>query len=80
MQEGLEKPSHIEGFRKAVVQVQGFWNPSNKLSGAIFHSFLSFSFFFTIWSKEEGGLATNNVSVGSAQLRKWRDRGSPLVN
>ena len=30
--------------------------------------------------KKKVGLATNNDSVGSAQLRKWRDRGSPLVN
>jgi len=50
-----KKQSTREGFRKAVVQVQGFWNPSNKLSGAIFYSLMSFSFFFTIWSKEEGG-------------------------
>ena len=30
--------------------------------------------------KKKVGLATNNVSVGLAQLRKWRDHGSPLVN
>ena len=28
--------------------------------------------------KKTVGLATNNDSVGSAQLRKWRDRGSAL--
>ena len=50
-----KKRSTQEGFRKAVVHVQGFWNPSSQLSGAIFYSLMSFSFFFTIWSKEEGG-------------------------
>ena len=30
--------------------------------------------------KKKVGLATNNDCVGLAQLRKWPDRGSPLVN
>ena len=39
-----------------------------------------FPLFIPSGVKNKVGLATNHASVGTAQLRKWRDRGSPLVN
>ena len=58
-----------EGFRKAAVQVQGVWNPSSKLYVAIFCSFMSFSFFYTIWSKEEGGASYQAQGTCASVLR-----------
>ena len=75
-----KKRSTREGFRKAVVQVLGFGIPLISYLVPFFILLCLFPFSLPSGVKKKVGLATNNVSVGLAQLRKWCDCGSPLVN
>ena len=69
-----------EGFRKAAVQVQGVGISLVSYTLPFFVLLCLFPLSIPSGVKKQAGLATNNDSVGSAQLRKWCDSGSPLVN